>query len=167
MLNKILVFIVLALSFGMNGCVVASKTFNIDEALGLKTVQKPEYMFNHDTSAESAIRMRTWLGPLAQYVDKWSIKRLHESFDAPPIGYNSINLSSGYGGLTTSELQETNENRVTLIIRHKLWSGGYIWRALTAERIRAGHWVPVLNPDIPESEHLRSNYEYRTMHGIK
>jgi hypothetical protein len=161
---RILIPLLLVVAFMASGCVTTSHKFNLDEALGIKP--KAEYLFGHDGSLESTNRMRTWLGPLAGYMNQWTLKELHAAFTSPPIGYQSVSMDGGRGQVTTSATQEPTGTRVALVIHYD----GYgknpdIWRALTAEQIRPGHWVPVLNPEIPETEHLRSIHEYRLQQG--
>lgn len=148
-----------------SGCLVTSQKFNIDEALGLKP--KAEYMFGHDGSLESTNRMRAWLGPLAGYTNNWTIKELHAAFTSPPIGYQSVSMDGGRGRATVSAIQDPLGSRLTLVVHYDA-SGKQpdIWRALTAEQIRPGSWVPVLTPDTPEIEHLRSVREYRLQQGV-
>lgn len=167
-MNKLrtLIALLLVFAFMASGCVATSHKFNLDEALGLKP--KAEYLFGHDGSLESTNRMRAWFGPLAGYTNKWTLKELHAAYMSPPIGYQSVSMDSGRGRVTTSAIQDPAGLRLTLVV-HYDGPGNTpdVWRALTAEQIRPGTWIPVLNPEIPETEHLRSIREYRLQQGME
>lgn len=149
--NKILIFIVLALSFGMNGCVVTSKTWSMEEVFsGLQPVQE-SYYFDHDGTPEASMVIRNWMGPLAEFISQSTLRDLHHAFEIAPQNKVRVSMSEYYSGVTIATVQEEVENHSTLIMYYKpvdLWGPkrGIIAWPLCAEEIRPGHWVPVILP---------------------